>query len=40
VDPLFGKLSVDREANMSIAGTLFNPAQIDVDSTPYKRQSD
>jgi hypothetical protein len=29
-----GSINVDSEANMSIAGTLFNPAQIVVDSTP------
>jgi hypothetical protein len=31
---------LDSEANMSIAGTLFNPAWIVIDSTPYQRQSD
>ena len=29
-----GSIHVDSEANMSIAGTLFNPGQIVVDSTP------
>jgi hypothetical protein len=31
---------ISSDANMSIAGELFNPAQVVVAGTPYKRQSD